>query len=96
MTGPTSGPTPGATPAPILRSITPDATAEEVAAIVAAIAIVEDDRRRAIALAQAVASTLSDEPLDAWVRVSRLGSRRIGMQRGPWRIAGRIARRSRI
>ena len=79
---------------PILRSITPEATPEEVAAIVAAIAIVEDDRRRA--WAQAAADVDIDEPLDAWVRVSRLASRRIGMQRGPWRIAGRIARRSRI
>jgi hypothetical protein len=85
-------------PAPILRSITPDATPEEVAAIIAAITIVEDERRRAVALAHAAASAAAaaDEPLDAWVQMSRMGARRIGMQRGPWRIAGRIARRSRI
>ncbi len=94
MSGPTPRPTPA--PPPILRSITPDATPEEVAAIVAAIAIVQDDRRRAIALAQGGAAARTDDTLDAWVRVSRLGSRRIGMQRGPWRIAGRIARRTRI
>ncbi len=83
---------------PILRSITPEASPEEVAAIVAAITIVEEERRHAFALAQAAAAAdaAADEPLDAWVRMSRLGARRIGMQRGAWRIAGRIARQPRI
>jgi hypothetical protein len=68
-----------------LRSISPEATPEEVAAILAAIAasmpvqVVESD----------------DDTLHEWVRAARLRSHRAGLQRGPWRLSGRIGRRSR-
>ena len=70
---------------PVLRSISPDATPEEIAAILAAIAActpapVEDDR---------------DDTLHEWVHAARLRSHRAGLQRGPWRLSGRIGRRSR-
>jgi hypothetical protein len=71
---------------PVLRSISPDATPEEVAAILAAIAATQpapvDDVRR-------------DDTLHEWVHAARLRSHRAGLQRGPWRLSGRIGRRSR-
>jgi hypothetical protein len=70
-----------------LRVVTPDATPEEVAAIVAAVGAVLAQRR--------VIQSQPPESLSGWVTASRLSSRRIGQQRGPWRLAGRIGRRSR-
>jgi hypothetical protein len=69
-----------------LRSVSPDATPEEIAAILAAIASLEpavlsDDER--------------DDTLHEWVRAARLRSHRASLQRGPWRLSGRIGRRSR-
>jgi hypothetical protein len=75
------------TAAPHLRVVTPDATPEEVAAIVAAVGAVLAQRR--------VVQGQPPESLSGWVTMSRLSSRRIGQQRGPWRLAGRIGRRSR-
>jgi len=76
---------------PVLRAITPDATAHEVAAIVAAISAVT-----AAATTGAAAAEHDDrDQLDAWVRVSRLSSHRAGLQRGSWRLYGRIGRRAR-
>jgi hypothetical protein len=71
---------------PVLRSISPEATPEEIAAILAAIAAtqpapVDDDGR--------------DDALHEWVHAARLRSHRAGLQRGPWRLSGRIGRRSR-
>jgi hypothetical protein len=71
---------------PVLRSISPTATPEEVAAIVAA--ITEVTRRQA-------ARAPADDGLREWVHAARLTGRRAGMQRGPWRLSGRIGRRSR-
>ena len=71
---------------PVLRSISPSATPEEVAAIVAAIA--ELSRRPAVAAPR-------DDGLREWVHAARLSSRRAGLQRGPWRLSGRIGRRTR-
>ena len=71
---------------PVLRAISPDATDDEVAAIVAAVT------------ALSVAATPvggHDDTLHEWVRGARLGSRRAGLQRGPWRLSGRIGRRAR-
>jgi hypothetical protein len=68
-----------------LVAVPPSATPEEVAAIVAALValepgpLVEDD----------------DDTLHEWVRAARLRSHRAGLQRGPWRLSGRIGRRSR-
>jgi hypothetical protein len=69
-----------------LASISPDATPEEVAAIVAA-----------ITAAQPVAVDESgvDDTLHEWVHAARLRSHRAGLQRGPWRLSGRIGRRAR-
>jgi hypothetical protein len=68
-----------------LRAISPEATPEEVAAILAAIMVLQ---------AQA-APTSHDDTLHEWVRASRLRSHRAGLQRGPWRLSGRVGRRSR-
>ena len=71
-----------------LQVITPDASPEEVAAIVAAVAAVQASR--------AVAPEPDgDDTLHEWVRAARLRSHRAGLQRGPWRLSGRIGRRSR-
>jgi hypothetical protein len=75
---------------PPLQVISGDATPDEVAAITAALAVVYAERQAA-ARAAAV-------PRDAgsnWVRASRLGARRAGLMRGPWRLSGRIGRRAR-
>jgi hypothetical protein len=71
--------------------IAPEATPEEVAAITAAISTVLEEQRAVAAAGCAVDS----ERLDAWVRASRLTARRTGLKRGPWRLSGRIGRRSR-
>ena len=72
---------------PALRSITPDATPDEVAAIVAAIAA---------CTARAPSILVEDaDTLHEWVRTSRLRAHRSGVRRGPWRLSGRMPRRSR-
>jgi len=63
------------------------ATREEVAAVVAVTAVLEQEGRGAPAPAPAVRS--------AWVDVSRRSAQRAMMQRGPWRLSGRLGRRSR-
>jgi hypothetical protein len=69
----------------MLRSISPEATPEEVAAILAAIA-----STTAVPVVETV-----DDTLHEWVHAARLRSHRAGLQRGPWRLSGRIGRRSR-
>jgi hypothetical protein len=69
-----------------LRSISPSATPEEVAAILAAIAA---------ATPAPVVTGDKDDSLHEWVHAARLRSHRAGLQRGPWRLSGRIGRRSR-
>jgi Acyl-CoA carboxylase epsilon subunit len=69
-----------------LRVVSPEATPEEVAAIIAAIASLE---------AAPAAEADGDDTLHEWVRAARLRSHRSGLQRGPWRLSGRIGRRSR-
>jgi hypothetical protein len=71
---------------PRLRSISPEASPEEVAAILAAVA------------ASLPGPAVEEQPADAlheWVHAARLRSHRAGFQRGPWRLSGRITRRSR-
>jgi len=77
-------PVSGATP--VLGTITPDATPDEIAAIVAAIG----ECTWAVA-----AEPISDDTLHEWVNTARVMSRRAGVQRGPWRLSGRVGRRSR-
>jgi hypothetical protein len=69
-----------------LRSITPDATPEEVAAIVAAISASQP---------VVLEAGGEDDTLHEWVHAARLRSHRAGLQRGPWRLSGRIGRRAR-
>jgi hypothetical protein len=67
-----------------LRAISPDATPEQVAAIVAALSVLT---------ASESGTDPTGDDLRAWVWAARLRSRRAGLQRGPWRMAGRIPRR---
>jgi Acyl-CoA carboxylase epsilon subunit len=67
--------------------IAPTPTDEEVAAIAAAIAVVEQSR--------AVPAETPDDTLHLWVEASRRSAQRAGLQRGPWRLSGRLGRRSR-
>jgi hypothetical protein len=78
---------------PIIGSIKPAPTSEEAAAITAAIVVLEEQQRAAAAAARA--SAPSPELLSVWVDASRRAAQRAGLQRGPWRLSGRIARRSR-
>jgi hypothetical protein len=71
---------------PKFRVITPDATDDEVAAIVAAVSALS---------AAATARPGYDDTLHEWVHGTRLAARAAGLQRGPWRLSGRIGRRSR-
>jgi len=71
---------------PELRVVNPDATAEEVAAILAAVSVLQ---------AAAPATGGADDTLHEWVRSARLSARRSGLQRGPWRLSGRVGRRNR-
>jgi hypothetical protein len=80
--------------APIIGSITPVPSDAEAAAIAAAI-VVLDEQERAAAGAVAAASAAAPERLSVWVDASRRSAQRAGLQRGPWRLSGRIARRSR-
>ena len=72
--------------APHLRAISPAATPEEVAAIVAAITALQAGSR---------GEANRDDTLHEWVRAARLRSHRASLQRGPWRLSGRIGRRHR-
>lgn len=72
---------------PVLRVVSPDATDEEVAALVAAVAALQESA--------AWPGGDADDTLREWVRSARLSARRSGLQRGPWRLSGRIGRRSR-
>jgi hypothetical protein len=78
---------------PIIGSITPSPTEAEAAAIAAAIVVLDEQQRAAAALAAAAAP--APERLSVWVDASRRSAQRAGLQRGPWRLSGRIARRSR-
>jgi len=69
--------------------VSPSATPEEVAAIVAAI------ESCVVADAAGAVVDAPDEPLSEWVHGSRLTARRAGLQRGPWRLSGRIGRHTR-
>jgi hypothetical protein len=63
---------------------------EQVAAIVAALSVIESEQ------ASAAPSAPEHEPFSMWVEASRRSAQRSGMQRGPWRLSGRIGMRSRV
>jgi hypothetical protein len=73
---------------PIVGSISPSPSDAEAAAIAAAIVVLGEQRA-------AVAHAPAPERLSVWVDASRRAAQRAGLQRGPWRLSGRIARRSR-
>jgi len=75
----------------VRAQITPAPTDEEAAAIVAAVTTVIEAQRAAAAHA----SGRGDDTLHLWVDASRRSAQRAGLQRGPWRLSGRLARRSR-
>jgi hypothetical protein len=64
---------------------------EHVAAITAAIAV-QAERRAAAA---AAVGREHPEQLSMWVEASRRAAQRALLQRGPWRLSGRLGRRSR-
>jgi len=64
---------------------------EHVAAITAAIAVVQAEQRAAAA----AAGPGVPEHVSMWVEASRRSAQRALLQRGPWRLSGRIGRRSR-
>jgi hypothetical protein len=66
-------------------------TPEEVAAVAAVTALL-DERRRAAAAAPVESN---DDSLSMWVEASRRSAQRALLQRGPWRLSGRLGRRSR-
>ncbi len=63
---------------------------EQVAAIIAALSVLEAER------AAAAATARLDEPVSMWVEASRRSAQRAGMQRGPWRLSGRLGKRTRV
>lgn len=70
-----------------IESVRPEPTDEELAAITATIGLLATRRR--------AAPPPEPERLSVWVDASRRSAQRAGLQRGPWRLSGRIARRSR-
>jgi hypothetical protein len=66
---------------------------EQVAAIVAALSVLEAERAAAAAAASAAEP---NEAMSMWVQASRRSAQRAGMQRGPWRLSGRLGKRSRV
>jgi hypothetical protein len=62
---------------------------EHVAAITTAIAVVQAEQRASVAPAP------PSDHLSMWVEASRRAAQRALLQRGPWRLSGRIGRRSR-
>ncbi|MCZ7529829.1 MAG: hypothetical protein M5U31_05505 [Acidimicrobiia bacterium] len=73
---------------PALRVLSPTATPDEVVAITAAITLLLEERERTAATHEASSQSM-------WVRAPRIVGRGAGMTRGPWRLSGRIDRRSR-
>ena len=67
---------------------------EQVAAIVAALSVLEAER--AVVAAAMVAAAAPDDTLSMWVEASRRSAQRAGMQRGPWRLSGRLGKRARV
>jgi hypothetical protein len=67
-------------------------TPEEVAAVTAVAMLLEEQQ----AAAAAAAPTPPPDQLSMWVDASRRSAQRALLQRGPWRVSGRLGRRSRI
>jgi hypothetical protein len=67
-------------------------TPEEVAAVTAVTIALKHQRAAAAAAARSAADS---EQLSMWVEASRRSAQRALLQRGPWRLSGRLGRRSR-
>jgi hypothetical protein len=67
-------------------------TPEEVAAVTAVAVALEQQR----AEAAAIAMPAPGDQLTMWVDASCRSAQRALLQRGPWRLSGRLGRRSRI
>ena len=65
-------------------------TPEEVAAVSAVVIALEQQRAEAARVAKRT------ESKSLWVEASRRSAQRALLQRGPWRLSGRLGRRSRI
>ena len=63
---------------------------EQVAAIVAALSVIDAERAADARHLDLV------EPKSMWVEASRRSAQRAGMQRGPWRLSGRLGKRTRV
>ena len=63
---------------------------EQVAAIVAALAVIDAE------LAAEARQLEQPDPMSMWVEASRRSAQRAGMQRGPWRLSGRLGKRTRV
>ena len=63
---------------------------EEVAAVSAVVIALEQQRANAAQVAKRT------ESKSMWVEASRRSAQRALLQRGPWRLSGRLGRRSRI
>jgi hypothetical protein len=76
-----------------VASIDGNPTPEEVVAVTVAVTALLEQQLQASAAATEPAPR---EWLSVWVEASRRSAQRSSLQRGPWRISGRIARRSRV
>lgn len=65
-------------------------TPEEVAAVTAVTVALQQQR------VVAAASEAPTDQLSMWVDASRRSAQRALLQRGPWRLSGRLGRRARI
>jgi len=63
-------------------------TPEEVAAVTAVMVVLSERQPGA-------APPVPDDRLSMWVEASRRSAQRALLQRGPWRLSGRLGRRSR-
>jgi hypothetical protein len=70
-------------------------TPEELAAVTAVTVALQKRAEADAAAARAGADGDRARPLNAWVDASRRSAQRALLQRGPWRLSGRIGRRSR-
>jgi hypothetical protein len=64
-------------------------------AIVTAVTLVLE-AEQAKARVVAAARRAHDDTLHLWVEASRRSAQRASLQRGPWRLSGRLPRRSRV
>jgi hypothetical protein len=80
-----------------VASITGNPTPEEVVAITVAVTVAGEEMAASASAAAASAAPAQPEGwLSVWVEASRRAAQRGTLARGPWRISGRIARRSRV